>query len=169
MTHCDHPNQIQLKQLREWHWPDGPSILHSYSSYRHQKDCACLEEQWQRKCFPPFSLAKNASVYSAFACDIHPSAYPGFPMYHTYFTITATALLLLKFQHKENINHQSQLSCNFFFPVSKSLQYVWLLGTRNKHFPSVKNRKQCLENNQLYSPWKKKCSNGGERLDPFPN
>lgn len=63
----------------------------------------------------------------------------------------------------------------FLFPVSKSLQYVWLLETRNKHFPSVKNRKQCLENNQVNSPWKKKKTKTknqdvamGKRLDLFP-
>lgn len=49
--------------------------------------------------------------------------------------------------------------------MSKALQYVWLLGTRNKHFPSVKNRKQCLENNQVNSPWEKKNVATWERLD----
>lgn len=49
-------------------------------------------------------------------------------MCYTYFSITAPVLLLLKFQHKENINHQSFLY--FFLPYEQVITVCLIIGNK---------------------------------------
>lgn len=59
------------------------------------------KEEKKKKKLSTFLWQLNATAYFSYAFVIHPSTFPGFPMYYTCLTRSASALLLLTFHIKK--------------------------------------------------------------------